>query len=264
MRPNPIREIWASGGAVLNAWLAIPSPYSAEVMAHAGWDSVTVDLQHGNNDYQTAAMLFQAISTTNTPPMCRVPWNEPGIIGKMLDAGSYGIIAPMVNNKAEAEAFVSATRYPPRGQRSFGPIRGLLYGGPDYAVHANDTIVAIAQIETRESMDNLEEICSVPDLDGLYIGPADLALSYGKKPVFDNEDPEMMDLFMRVRDVCKATGKAACIHCGSAAYARKMVDAGFQLTTVLSDARLMANGAAAAIKEFREGGAATAPSGGTY
>ncbi|MEZ5667872.1 MAG: aldolase/citrate lyase family protein [Alphaproteobacteria bacterium] len=264
MRPNPIRQIWASGGAVVNGWLAVPSPYSAEVMAHAGWDSLCVDLQHGNNDYQAAATLFQAISSTKTVPICRVPWNEPGIVGKMLDAGAYGVIAPMVNTRAEAEAFVSATRYPPRGQRSFGPIRGLLYGGPDYAEHANDTVVAIAQVETRESIENLDAICAVPDLDGLYIGPADLALSYGKKPIFDNEDPEMLDLFWRVRDACRKAGKAACIHCGSAAYARRMADEGFQLMTILSDARLMANAAAAAVKAFREGAPAAAPSGGTY
>lgn len=264
MRPNRIREIWASGGAVVNGWLAVPSPYSAEVMAHAGWDSLTVDLQHGNNDYQAAVAMFQAISTTKTVPMCRVPWSEPGIIGKMLDGGAYGVIAPMVNNKAEAEAFAAATRYPPRGQRSFGPIRGLLYGGPDYAQEANDTIVALAQVETREAIENLDEMCQVPDLDGLYIGPADLALSFGKKPIFDNEDPEMMDLFMRVRDACRKAGKVACIHCGSAAYAKRMADEGFQFMTVLSDARLMANAAATAVKAFREGGAPSAPTGGTY
>jgi 4-hydroxy-2-oxoheptanedioate aldolase len=244
--------------------VAVPSAFSAEVMAHAGWDSLTVDMQHGVQDYASAVACFQAISTTGVPPLCRVPWSEPGIVGKMLDAGAYGIIAPMVNNRAEAEAFVQYTRYPPRGTRSFGPIRGLLYGGPDYAVHANDTIVAIAQVETRESIENLDEICAVPDLDGLYIGPADLALSYGKKPIFDNEDPEMLDLFWRVRDACKKAGKAACIHCGSASYARRMADEGFQLMTVLSDARLMANAAAAAVKAFKEGATAAGPAGGTY
>lgn len=265
MRPNRIREIWAKGGAVINGWLAVPSTYSAEVMAHAGWDSLCVDLQHGNNDYQTAIAMFQAIATTDTVPICRVPWSEPGLVGKMLDGGAYGVIAPMVNNRAQAEAFVSYTRYPPRGQRSFGPIRGLLYGGPDYAEHANDTIVALAQVETRESIENLDEIVQVPDLDGLYIGPADLALSYGKKPVFDTEDREMWDLFMRVRDACRKAGKVACIHCGSAAYARRMADEGFQLMTVLSDARLMAAGAAAAVKAFREGAPAQAsPSGSGY
>jgi 4-hydroxy-2-oxoheptanedioate aldolase len=264
MRPNRIREIWAAGGAVINGWLAVPSSFSAEVMAHAGWDSLCVDLQHGVNDYQVAVGMFQAIATTGTVPICRVPWSEPGIVGKMLDAGAYGVIAPMVNTKAEAEAFASYTRYPPRGQRSFGPIRGLLYGGADYADKANDTIVALAQVETRESIENLDAICAVPDLDGLYIGPADLALSFGKKPVFDNQDPEMMALFRRVRDACRKAGKVAAIHCGSAAYARQMADEGFQLMTVLSDARLMAAGAAAAVKAFREGTPAPASSGGGY
>ncbi|MGF1623675.1 MAG: HpcH/HpaI aldolase/citrate lyase family protein [Alphaproteobacteria bacterium] len=264
MRANPIREIWAAGGAVINGWLAVPSSFSAEVMAHAGWDSLCVDLQHGVNDYQTAIGMFQAISTTKTVPICRVPWSEPGIVGKMLDGGAYGVIAPMVNNAAEAAAFASYTRYPPLGQRSFGPIRGLLYGGADYAEHANDTIVALAQVETREAIDNLDAMCAVRDLDGLYIGPADLALSFGKKPAFDTEDPEMWALFMRVRDACRKAGKVACIHCGSPAYAARMAGEGFQLMTVLSDARLMAAGAAAAVKALREGGGAGGPSGSGY
>lgn len=264
MRPNKIREIWSQGGAVLNGWLAVPSSFSAEVMAHAGWDSLCVDLQHGVNDYQMAVSMFQAIASTETVPVCRVPWSEPGIVGKMLDAGAYGVIGPMVNTRAEAEAFVGYTRYPPRGQRSFGPIRGLLYGGPDYAQHADDTVVALAQVETRESIANLDEICQVADLDGLYIGPADLALSYGKTPKFDNDDPEMMALFMQVRDACKKAGKVAGIHCGSPEYAARMAEEGFQFMTVLSDARLMAAGAAAAVKAFRDGGGAGGPSGSGY
>lgn len=262
MRPNKIREIWASGGAVLNGWLAVPSSFSAEVMAHAGWDSLCVDLQHGVNDYQVAVQMFQAISTTDTVPICRVPWSEPGIVGKMLDAGAYGVIGPMINNPAEAAAFAAYTRYPPRGSRSNGPIRALLYGGPDYQVHANDTVVALAQVETREAIENLDAMCAVPDLDGLYIGPSDLALSYGKPPVFDTEDPVMWDLFMRVRDACRKAGKVACMHCGSVDYARKMADEGFQLMTVLSDARLIAAGAAATVKAFRDGGA-PGPAGGS-
>ena len=103
-------------------------------MAHQGWDSLTIDLQHGVVDYQTAVGMLQAISTTAVVPMVRVPWLDPGIVMKMLDAGSYGVICPMINNRDEAETFVRACRYPPRGSRSMGPIRATLYAGDDYAV----------------------------------------------------------------------------------------------------------------------------------
>src|SRR5436190_3180108 len=115
MRENRIRTIWKSGGAVVNGWLAIPTAFSAETMAHQGWDSLTIDLQHGVVDYQTAVGMLQAISTTEAVPMVRVPWLDPGIVMNMLDAGSYGVICPMINNAAEAETFVRACRYPPRG-----------------------------------------------------------------------------------------------------------------------------------------------------
>ena len=149
MRKNKLREIWASGGSVINGWLAIPSAFSAETMAHQGWDSLTVDLQHGVTDYQSAVTMFTAISTTNTVPMARVPWLEPGILMKVFDAGAYGVICPMVNTREDAERLVAYTHYPPIGTRSFGPIRGLLYGGSDYHEHANDTIVVFAMIETK-------------------------------------------------------------------------------------------------------------------
>ena len=127
-------------------------------MAKQGWDSLTIDLQHGVVDYPSALQMFQAISTTETVPMARVNWNEPGQIMKILDAGCYGVICPMVSNRDEAEKFVQACMYPPKGYRSFGPIRGLLYGGPDYGEHANDEILKLAMIETKESLNNLDKI----------------------------------------------------------------------------------------------------------
>src|SRR5215813_2067648 len=142
MRENKVHSIWKSGGSALNGWLTIPSSWSAEVMANLGWDSVTIDMQHGLMDYQTALGMLQAISTTPTTPLVRVNWNEPGIIMKMLDAGAYGVICPMINSRAECEAFVGACRYHPQGYRSSGPIRATLYGGPDYHEKANDTILA--------------------------------------------------------------------------------------------------------------------------
>ena len=177
MRKNELRKIIADGKTVLNAWLAIANPFSAELMAHQGFDAVTIDLQHGPVDFQAAVGMLAAISTTPAVPMVRVPWNEPILTAKLLDAGAYGVICPMINSKAEAEALVGACRYPPRGARSFGPNRALLYGGADYWQHANDEVLVFAMVETREAVNNLDEIVSVEGLDGVYVGPSDLSLS---------------------------------------------------------------------------------------
>ena len=175
MRKNKLKEIIKNGKAVINGWLQIPNSFSAEVMAKQGWDSLTIDMQHGVVDYPNALQMLQAISTTDTVPMARVNWNEPGQIMKILDAGSYGVICPMVSNKDQAEKFVQACMYPPAGYRSFGPIRGMLYGGSDYGDYANDELLKIAMIETIEALDNLDAIMTTPGVDGIYIGPADLS-----------------------------------------------------------------------------------------
>ena len=155
MRENKLKKIFKEGKVVVNGWLQIPSSFSAEVMANQGWDSLTIDMQHGAVDYPNALQMFQAISTTDVVPMARVNWNEPGQIMKILDAGSYGVICPMVSNREQAEKFVQACMYPPKGYRSFGPLRGLIYGGSDYGKHANNEILKLAMIETKEALDNL-------------------------------------------------------------------------------------------------------------
>ena len=167
MRKNKLKEIIKNGKAVINGWLQIPNSFSAEVMAKQGWDSLTIDMQHGVVDYPNALQMLQAISTTDTVPMARVNWNEPGQIMKILDAGSYGVICPMVSNKDQAEKFVQACMYPPAGYRSFGPIRGMLYGGSDYGDYANDELLKIAMIETKEALDNLDAIMTTPGVDGI-------------------------------------------------------------------------------------------------
>ena len=253
MRENRIRKIWRDGGAVINGWLAIPSSLSAETMSHQGWDSLTVDQQHGMVDFQSAVPMLQAISTTDTVPITRVPWLEPGIIMKSLDAGAYGIICPMINTREDAEALVGACRYAPQGHRSFGPVRALMYAGADYPQHANDTVVAIAMIETQEALFNLEEILSVPGLDGIYIGPSDLALSLGGTPKPDQTDPKVVEAINHILAAAKRHGVVPGIHCGAPAYATRMVEQGFQLVTILSDNLLMATAAKRAVAELREG-----------
>src|SRR5256714_6988345 len=151
MAENKLKERWTAGKAAVNGGLAIPSGFSAEVMAQCGWDSVTVDMQHGVQDYQTMVQCFQAMDRVPVTKLVRVPWNEPGIIGKVLDGGAYGVICPMVNTREEAQALVSYCRYPPKGQRSNGPIRAAMYGvAGDYQKTANDEILVIPMIETRQ------------------------------------------------------------------------------------------------------------------
>src|SRR6202034_4289252 len=212
-RPNGVRELWQAGKPGINSWLGIPSSFSAEVMAHAGWDSLVVDMQHGMIEYQTMVTMLQGISTTNTTPLVRVPWNDPAHIQKALDAGAYGIICPMINNRAEAEKFVSSMRYAPVGSRSSGPIRASIYGGADYHAKANDIVVAFGMIETVEAMENLDEILSTPGLDAAYVGPSDLSISMGYAPGGDKPDEWMSPPVAKGIDACKRHTKQPRMAC---------------------------------------------------
>jgi 4-hydroxy-2-oxoheptanedioate aldolase len=253
MRENGVKKIWASGGAVLNGWLSIPSAFSAEVMAHVGWDSLTVDLQHGVQDYTSLVPILQAISATKVTPLVRVPANEPGIIMKCLDAGAFGVICPMVNARQDAEQLVAWCRYPPVGKRSFGPIRASLYGGPDYARDANDAIAVIPMIETEEAVANLEAILSVPGIDGLYVGPVDLALSMGLRGTLDPTEPAVLKAIEWILATARAHKIHAGLHCATPEYAVEMIQRGFQFVSVINDSGFMATAASACLGAIRQG-----------
>jgi len=253
MRENKLRRLWASGSAAVNGWLAIPNSFAAETMAHQGWDSLTVDMQHGVVDYQAMVTMLQAVSTTETVPMVRVPWLEPGILMKALDAGAYGVICPMVNSRADAQNLVAWTHYAPQGTRSFGPVRALLYGGADYPQHANETILTLAMIETAKALDNLDDILSVEGLDAVYIGPSDLSLSLGCAPAMDDVEPKVAQAIDHILERAKAHGVVAGVHNASAESALKRIAKGFQFVTVSSDARLIAAGSQAVIARMRAG-----------
>jgi 4-hydroxy-2-oxoheptanedioate aldolase len=257
MRANKLRQIWQAGGAAVNGWLAIANSFSAETMAHQGWDTLTSDLQHGVVDYAAMVGMLQAISTTATVPVVRVPWLEPGILMKTLDAGAYGVICPMVNTREDAQKLVAYTHYAPRGTRSFGPVRATLYGGADYAQHANDTIVTFAMIETAAALDNLDDILSVEGLDAIYIGPSDLSLALGCTPTFDDLDPKAAQAVDHILARAQAHGVVAGIHNGSPAAALARIAKGFQFVTVSSDARLMAAGAQQVMAQMRAAPATT-------
>ena len=252
MRKNKLKQIFKEDKAVVNGWLQIPSSFSAEVMANLGWDSLTIDMQHGVIDYPNALQMLQAISATEVVPMARVNWNEPGQIMKILDAGAYGVICPMVSNREQAEKFVKACLYPPKGYRSFGPIRGLIYGGSDYGDHSNDELLKLAMIETSEALQNLDEIMSTPDLDGIYIGPADLSLAIGQKPAFDN--PEGSPVYEQITNILNHAKKhnlVAGIHNATPEYAQKMINLGFQFVTVASEQKFMTTSAKETIEKLQ-------------
>jgi 4-hydroxy-2-oxoheptanedioate aldolase len=250
---NKLRQIWEGGKAAVNGWLAIPSGFSAEVIAQCGFDTVTVDLQHGVQDYLSMVQCFQAMQAHPVMPMVRVPWNEPGIVGKVLDAGAMGVICPMVNNRREAEALVQYAKYPPVGTRSNGPIRAAMYGeATSYQATANEETLVIPMIETREAIENMEDILSVSGVAGVYVGPSDLGFSYGLVPKLDREEPEILAIYEKL---LREAGKRRIfcgIHCGSAAYAARAIKMGFRLTSLMNDSGLMAMAANAAIAQVRQ------------
>jgi len=255
LRENTLRAIWGRGEAVVNGWLAIPSAFSAEVMAHQGFDALTIDMQHGVVDYQVAVTMLQAIATTPVIPLARVPWNDPGRLMKILDAGVYGVICPMINTRAEAEALVAACKYPPRGYRSWGPVRASLYAGADYGDHANQDLVVMPMIETAEALKNLDEILSVPGVDAIYVGPSDLSLALGCKPRLDQTDPPVVEAQQRIVEACKRHGVVAGIHNNTAAYALKMIEAGYRFVTLASDSRFLAARAGEEVAAVRKSAA---------
>src|SRR5258708_7695986 len=189
MRKNKIKEMWRAKKCVTLGWLSLSHGFSAEVMARQGFDALCVDLQHGTAEMRDVAPMLQALSQTDTVPVVRVAWNEPAAIMKALDLGAYAIIVPLVNTAEEAAQAVAACRYPPVGMRSNGPVRAVQYGGADYVANANDEIVVMAMIETKQGLANLDAICATPGLDAVYIGPADLSFALGLAPRGDNPDP---------------------------------------------------------------------------
>ncbi len=254
MRENTLKMVWARGEAVVNGWLSIPSSFSAEVMAHQGFDSLTVDMQHGVVDYQVAVTMLQAISTTPVIPLARVPWNDPARLMKILDAGVYGVICPMINTRAEAEALVAACKYPPRGYRSWGPVRASIYAGSDYGDRANQDLVVMPMIETAEALKHLDAILDVPGVDAIYVGPADLSLALGCTPRLDQTDPPVVEAQQTIVEACKRHGVVAGIHNATAAYALKMIAAGYQFVTLASDSRFLAAKAADEVAAVRKTG----------
>ncbi len=233
--------MWAQGQHVVGVWLSLPDSLTAEMVGQAGFDYACIDTQHGVVDYQVAVTMLQALDLGSSTPLVRVPWNEPGIIAKMLDAGAQGIIIPMVNSPQEAMAAVSACRYPPEGARSFGPLRvGLRnpgYGPPD----ANDAIAVIPMIETVAALDALDEILAVPGIDAVYVGPADLSISLGLSPKNNDGEKLFDDALERIVECCNNAGIIAGIHSAPDLVERRL-EQGFSMVTATGDSNVLKTG----------------------
>ncbi|MEM6255769.1 MAG: aldolase/citrate lyase family protein [Cyanobacteria bacterium P01_D01_bin.156] len=252
MRENTLKKIWADNRIALNAWLTIPSAWTGEVMAHTGFDALTIDMQHGLMDYQTALTMLQAMSSTSAVPLVRVPWNDPVSIMRLLDAGAYGIVCPMINNRQEAEDFIQSCRYPPLGQRSYGPIRANVYAGNDYFSVANQTVLALAMIETSQALDNLEEIASTPGLDGLYVGTVDLSISLGLPAKVDFSLAIVEDALKKIVKVAQEYGLVPGIHVGLPENIPLLTEWGFQILTLTNDTPLLRGAASHILRQTRQ------------
>ncbi len=252
MKDNPLRKRLESG-PIFNGWVSSTAPMNAETMVSSGFDSITLDLQHGLIDYRGSLDVLPAIPAS-MPTLARVAWLDPAHIQKTLDTGVVGIICPMVADLAGAKSFIEMASYPPVGYRSFGPTRAMPMWGGDYAEHANSWVVKLIMLEMRGALDDLEAILDLPGIDGVYIGPADLSLALGDKPSFDRTDDRFMGILERVSKACGERGLFAGIHTKAPSYAHRMAAMGLNFITVANDLGLIRDGATAALKVAREGG----------
>lgn len=251
MRTNTVKTAWAEGAETLGLWLGAGDPRTAEMLGTLPFDYVNVDLQHGVGDYDSMYAIFQALRTSAAMPFARVPWNEPGIIGRVLDAGAMGVIIPMVNSVDEAAAAVAACRYPPEGRRSYGPLRAAVAHGPNYFDGANEQIAVIPMIETAEALDAIDHILEIDGIDAVYVGPADLSLSLGLAPGNHNDDPLFTDALTRIVESCRQHGVIAGIHCQPDLVALRRSQ-GFAMITAVSDTTALLDGAARGLAQARD------------
>lgn len=251
-----LRDRAISGPALVGAICSVSDPFAAEVLGHAGFDWVCVDLQHGMITPGDLVGLLQGLDASGTPTLVRVPWNEPAPIMRALDSGAAGVIVPMVNSVRDAEAAVAACRFPPAGIRSWGPTRAAL-GRSGYGVEtANREVLCAVMIETREAMDALDDILAVPGIDAAFIGPSDLAIAHGMAPSLRADDPELERQILRVRDTCATHGVIPAVFTSGHEAAIRWERAGFRIMTVGSDRLLMmeaAQGLMASIRNPSEG-----------
>jgi 4-hydroxy-2-oxoheptanedioate aldolase len=246
-----LRDAWQRDQPALNAWLTLEGADTAALVASAGFDAVTLDLQHGAADPDHAGAIFAAIERAGAVPLARPRWNAPAEVMRVLDLGARGVICPMVGSRAEAEALVAAARYPPLGTRSYGPVRGALGSGAEHVRRANESTLVFAMIETAEGFANLEVVASTEGLDGLYVGPADLSLGLGLGSFADLQDPQLLDALDAIVAAARQRGLVAGIHAPAPEPAARMIERGFRFVCPVVDADVVRSGAERAFEQTR-------------
>jgi 4-hydroxy-2-oxoheptanedioate aldolase len=239
-----LADRWRRGEATYGAWCSIPSSFSAEILSRVGFDWACIDLQHGMIGADVVLPMAQAFSITSTPLFIRVPWNDPASIMRALDFGAVGVIIPMIDTPAQAESAARSCRYPPLGFRSYGPTRAGLLDAAYSPARANQNVLCVVMVETREAIANLEAILSVEGVDAVFVGPADLAVSFGVDPA-GNE--QITELVAQVASQCREHRRVAGIFCPTLDAAVAWRAFGYQLLALQSDVRLLRNAAAAAL-----------------
>lgn len=247
-----LKDRLKEGEVLLGAWCMIPGALTAEILASSGYDWVLVDMQHGCMDYETAVEMIRAIDLSGVTPIVRVPWNEPGIIGRMLDAGAMGIVAPMIQTPDDAARLVEACLYPPAGRRSLGPIRVGVRDGVSYFAGANDRVMVIPMIETIEALDTVEAIAAVPGVDALLVGPFDLSIALGLPPGDNDGKPPFDAAVARINQAAKNAGRATAV-LSTGALAPIRAGQGFQLISTLTDAPAFTRTAQMELEKARAG-----------
>lgn len=246
MHESPLRRRWASGGVAHNAWLTIPTAWPAELLASAGFESVTIDMQHGLIDDPAALQILQALDQRRCAALVRLAWSEPAAIMRALDRGAAGVIAPMIASPADVAALVAACRYPPEGMRSYGPVRvGVAHGAAGLA-EVGQVPLVFPMVETAAALEQLQAIADVPGISGLYVGPSDLSLSLGLPLPADFRAPRLREALVAVASACAARGLIPGIF-ADVASATDLAGLGYRLITVVSDGELIRRGGAAAL-----------------
>lgn len=247
---EPLKARWQRGEVTLGAWCMIPSSLTAEILAKSGFDWALIDMQHGCMGYETAVEMIRAVDLAGITPIVRVPWNEPGIIGRMLDAGAMGIVAPMINSVAEATRLAEACLYPPLGRRSLGPVRVGARDGMGYVPAANGRIAVIPMIETVEALAEVEAIAAVPGIDALFVGPFDLSFSLGLPPGDNDGKPAFDDAVARINAAARAAGIATAV-LSNPTVAPLRASQGFRMISVITDSAALAAAAQASLATVR-------------
>ena len=242
MKTNPVRAKLSQGQPSIGTWLTLPDPLVARLMTRVGFDWLTVELEHTPTNLETAATIFAIVSAAGSVPLVRIPLNGVENIKRVLDTGAWGIVVPMVNSRAEAEAVVAAARYAPRGNRSIG---GQLHAAnfetdpATYYARANDEILVVIMAEHVKAIEAADEILSVPGIDAVFIGPNDLHHSLGKPPSFESDDPEFTGALAHIVKTARKYGVAPGIHVADAAAAQRRLAEGFQFIAIASEAGMM-------------------------